>query len=1020
MRLSEVCIERPVLAWVLTLVVILFGLVGGSRLDLQELPTFSTSFLTIETTLAGAGPEVIETQISRVIEEAVAGIEGVDHISSISTSEDSKVTIAFKSGRNIEDATNDVRDRLSKNRNKIPQEATDPIIIKSKADDRPIMTIALTSDTKDPSELADFAKNDIEKDLEAVGGVARVDVLGAGEYVMHIYLDPSRLTAYGLTVSEVLQAIKLQNIEKPAGKIVSRNRQYVVTTVASLEKPEEFNNLIVATKKDYLVRLRDIGRAEIDADDQRTRTFYNGQRGVSISVFKQSNSNPIDVSKGIRKVINERNETLPKDIKLRVGMDKTTFIDQSLKEVFKTIIEATILVILVVLAFLKSFRAGIIPLVTIPVSLIGTMFFMYLFNFSLNSLTLMAMVLAIGLVVDDAIVVLENIYHHIEKGMSPYKASIKGIKEVSFAVIAMTLTLVAVYAPISFAKGMTGKLLLEFSITLAVSVLISGFAALTLSPMMCSRMLSKPKKKGGKQTLWERIKDRVKTDEWLSKLELNYNLRLKKILQKPMNMVFVAVGISAFGYIIFTNLPSELFPAEDRGAIFIEGQAPQSATLDYTTRYVKDLDAGIAKIPEVKRRVTQINNPTFDISIRLREDRARSTDDVVEEIQELLNSITGIQGKVRSTTNTSGGNDNVVQFVIRANKTYRELRDIVQNVSMELYASSAIANVHSGMREDAADFTVTVIRDRISSLNIEPATIADTIGTLIRGKRANTFKQDNKMYEVRVEVENASKQSPEDIMNLFVKSGLKDEKLVPLTELVNITSRSGPVEIYRYNRMRAINFSVSLSRGASVKDGVELVKKMQRDMEDTDYRFDFIAETKRYLEEGATIYFVFMLALAFIYLVMAAQFESWRHPFIIILSVPLSLAGAVLTLSLFNGGSLNMYSNVGMITLIGLITKHGILIVDYANKLRVDNEKLSAYDAVVESSTRRLRPILMTTFAMVLGAVPLAIAFGAGAESRRQLGLVIVGGMSIGTFFTLFVIPAFYVLLAGKVKRVKS
>ncbi len=1019
MRLSEICIERPVLAWVLTLVFILFGLVGGKQLPLQERPSFSTSFLTIETSLPGAGPEVIETQISRVIEEAIAGVEGVDHISSISSSEDSKVTIAFKSGRNIEDATNDVRDRLSKNRNKIPQEATDPIIIKSKADDRPIMTIALTSDTKDPSELADFAKNDLEKDLEAVGGVARVDVLGAGEYVMHIYLDPSRLTAYGITVSEVLQAIKRQNIEKPAGKLISKNRQYVVTTVATLEKPEEFNNLIIVAKKDYLVRLRDIGRAEIDADDQRTRTLFNGRRGVSLSILKQSNSNPIDVSKGVRAVIKAREDTLPKGISISVGSDKTTFISQSLHEVFKTIIEATILVIFVVLAFLKSFRAGVIPLVTIPVSLIGSMFFMHLFNFSLNNLTLMAMVLAIGLVVDDAIVVLENIYHHIEKGMEPYKAAIQGIREVSFAVIAMTLTLVAVYAPIAFAGGLTGKLLLEFSITLAIAVLISGFAALTLSPMMCSRMLTKPKKDIKSTNLWEKLKTKIKVDEWVKYVEKRYHYQLTKRLKKPKYLVIFAILSSLFGYFLFSNLPSELFPAEDRGSIFIEGQSNQSATLDYTSRYVSKLDEALAKIPEIEERVTQINNPTFDISIRLRADRKRSTDDVVEQIQEIMNDITGIQGKVNSSTTTSGDNDNIIQFVIRANKTYRELRDIVENVSIDLYASSAIANVHSGMRADAADFTVTVNRDRISTLNIEPATIAETIGTLIRGKRANTFKQDNRMYEVRVEVENKAKQSPEDILNLFVKSGLKEEKLIPLTELVNISSRSGPVEIYRYNRMRAINFSVALTRGSSVKDGVELVQKMQRNMDDGDYRFDFIAGTKRYLEEGSMIYFVFMLAITFIYLVMAAQFESWRHPFIIILSVPLSLTGAVLTLMIVKGGSLNMYSNVGMITLIGLITKHGILIVDYANKIRQAGEN-DIIKAVIEAATRRLRPILMTTFAMVLGALPLALSFGAGAESRRQLGFVIVGGMSIGTFFTLFVLPAFYILMAGQVKRAKA
>lgn len=1016
MRISEVCIERPVFAWVMTLILVLLGLVGGYRLPLQLYPTMSQPTVTIESSLPGASPEIVETTLTRVIEEAVSGIEGIDNIESTSNSEECKVMIQFRPERLMSEAVNDIRDRLAKAQDKIPTDASQPVLTKSRAEDKPVISLALTSPKLSTGELHDFAKRELEKDLESVNGAARVDILGASDYVMRIYLNPLSLTAYGISIAEVLNEVKKQNIEKPAGKLISKDREYSVTTIASMEKPEEFENIVVANRKNFLVRLRDIGRAEIDSDDRKTKTLFNGKAGVSIGIVKQSNANPIDVARGVKQVVERVKKNLPPDITIHIASDTTTFIERSIYEVYHTIFEATLLVVLVIIFFLQSVRSSIIPLVTIPVSLIGTLFVMYLLNFSLNSLTLMAMVLAIGLVVDDAIVVLENVHRNRELGMKPFEAAYKGIREISFAIIAMTLTLVAVYAPISLAKGRIGKFLTEFSITLAVAVLLSGFAALTLSPMMCARMLGDEHANDKKFTygFLENIQRFFTSQVWMEDLEASYEAILKKIMPKRLITALSAFGFAILGVTVYVYLPAETTPYEDQGSMRLDGQAPQSSTMAYTERYVAMLDEAINKIPEVERRVINITNPTFEGSIQLKPmpQRKRSTEEVAAELRGYLSDITGVETRI-DTGSSGGDSGRMVDFVIRANKTIRELQDMTSNLLGELHGSGNFQAVFSDLRGDVADYTVTVIRDKLSSLLIQPRDIAETIETLIRGRKAETFKKDSKAFDVRVQVENSARQNPEDITNLFVKAGDRDGTLVPLSELVTVNSRSGPVEIRRTNRARSVLLSGVLRPEYSMKDGIKTVDNIAKNLSGTDYRIDYMNEAKRFLSEGPMTTLIFCMALAFIYLVMAAQFESWRDPFIIMLSVPLSLTGAVITLAFLSNGSVNMYSTIGFITLIGLITKHGILMVTFANQKR-DELGTGVEDAIIEACKVRLRPILMTTFAMVLGALPLALASGAGAESRRQLGWVIVGGMTIGTIFTLFVIPAFYSYLTKK------
>ncbi len=1014
MKISEACIQRPVFAWVMTFILIALGLVGGSRLPLQKDPKIETPYLTIEASLPGAGPDIIENQVTRPIEEAVAGIDGIVATESTSSVEDSKITLEFTPERRIDDATNDVRDRLNKAKDKFPKEMNEPNIIKARAEEKALMTLALTSDKIPPSELGDYATNELKKEFEAIPGVARVEVAGGGLYKMYLKLDPVKLAAYNLTVADVMKAIRSQNIEKPAGKIVTAEREYLVTTLANLETPEEFANLVVSSKDKHLVRLSDIGTAEESADDKKTRMRFNGKLGVSVGIVKQSVANPIDVTRDIKIALPRIMERLPDGVTLRIGKDSARFIEQSLHAVYQAIGEAIFLVILVVFVFLRSVRAAIIPLVTIPVSLIGALFLMYLAGFSLNTFTLLSMVLAIGLVVDDAIVVLESIYRRIEDGMEAFKASLIGIREISFSIIAMTLTLVAVYAPIALSKGKTGKFFTEFALTLAGAVLISGFAALTLSPMMCARMLKRdPHHNLPSTTTYQTFKSGI----WLDWIETAYMRLLHSVIDKAFRRIMVitsGVLFALLGVAIYYTLPGEMFPREDQGQISIEGQASQTATLEHTDRYVKEVDSILATYPEIERRVTQVNNPTYDIFIQLADDRKRSTADIEKDLKTRLQGIAGIDMKIE-TGSVSGEKSNVVQFVVQANKTYREVRELAENLSRRLNQYSFVDAILSNIHADAQDYTVSIMRGIVASLNIDLENIADTIETLLRGRKTGTFKKEGRLYDVMVEIADVNKQTPEDITNLFVKGGDKQESLVPLAELVKVYARTSPMEIYRYNRLRSVSFSLKLQNGVGLMEGITKVKETAKEILPRDARIDWTGETRRYLSESQNIILIFGLALCFIYFVMAAQFESWIDPFIIMLSVPLSLAGAVVTLAMIENGSINLYSQIGFVTLIGLITKHGILMVDVANRLRDEGKDRLA--AIIEASKMRLRPILMTTFAMVLGAVPLALASGAGSESRRQIGWVIVGGMSVGTLFTLFVLPAFYYYLARR-KRI--
>ncbi|MBQ8651603.1 MAG: efflux RND transporter permease subunit [Alphaproteobacteria bacterium] len=1021
MSLSEVCIKRPVFAWVLTLIVMVLGLVTGDRLPVRQYPKMEKNHVTVKMNYYGAGPEIIENQVTRVIEEAIAGIEGIETIESKSDSETSEVSIEIAEGRDLDSATNDIRDRLSKWRDRFPDAAQEPILTKAGSNEKSIVSLALISDKLTESELYVYAQNEISHTLEAVPGVARIDVYGAGDHQMQVSLDPQRMAFYNLTVIDVITALKKQNIESPAGKIVNSDREYVVTTIADLQSPEEFMEIPVVNKKNNIVKLKDIGSVKLDKSNKKVLSRFNGEKVVTLSVISQTSANPIQVARGIKAKYKELQKQIPAGIKFSVAYDSTTFIERSLDEVYHTIFEAILLVVLVVFIFLRSFRAALIPLITVPVSLVGALFIMYLCGFTINSMTLMSMVLAIGLVVDDAIVILENIYKYIERGLTPIKAAIEGTKEVSFAVIAMTLTLCAVYAPVALAQGETGKYLKEFSITLAGAVLLSGFVALTLSPMMCSRTLvteDKPKSKNKYAIIFNNLLSKIDASEFLEKVDIKYAEMLGKVLDNRRKTLMVALLFSAFGYFVYAFMPSEQKPYQDVGMFSYEGHAPQTSTLNFTQRYVDAIDKVISQYPEVESRQYVITNPSFEGVGIMRNNCGKPTEEVMKEIAQKCEEVSGID--VRFTSGRGGGGDDnskVVYFVVRGNKSHRELREISSNLIAEIYSSGIVQGIRSTARNEAEDYTIEILRDKASILNVDPKLISDTISGLIQGQVATKFKKDNKIYDVKVEIEEEAKRSPDQLTDIYVKtySG-NEELLVPISELIKVHARSGPVSIYRYNRTRANTIMPLLNASTSLGDSIDIIRDLARKVLPDDVFIEFTGETKRFLTESNTMLMIFLLALSFIYLVMAAQFESWRDPFIIMLTVPLTLVGGVVTLACING-TLNMFSNIGFLTLIGLITKHGILIVDFSNKL-VD-QGLSYKEAVKKAAAMRLRPILMTTCAMVLGTLPLALARGAGCEIRIPLGAVIVGGMTVGTIFTIFVVPVVYTYIAGFKPRKK-
>ncbi len=1006
MQLPEISIRRPVFASVLSLLILLVGWVSFSTLTVREYPKIDEPTVTVSTRFGGASSEVIESQVTKVLEDSLAGIEGVDIITSISRQEQSQITVRFKLERDPDSAAADVRDKVSRVRQRLPQGIDEPVIAKVEADAFPVVWLALSSDTFSPLQLSEMANRIVKPVLQTAPGAADVRVYGERKYSMRVWLDPDRLAAYRLTVQDVEDAIRRANLEVPAGRIESSQREFNVTAATDLQRPEEFASVTIRNVNGLPVRIGDVARVVQGPQDERTSVRLNGRDSISVGVIRQATANPLELSAGVRALLEKVKTDLPPGINVDIANDNSVFIDRSIKAVYTTIAEAVVLVALVIFVFLRTLRASIIPLVTIPVSLIGTFALLSLFGFSINTLTLLALVLAIGLVVDDAIVVLENIFRHIEEGMKPFDAAIKGAREIGFAVVAMTLTLVAVYAPLAFTPGRTGRLFAEFALALAGAVLVSGFVALTLSPMLCSKLL----KHNPKPNRFDRGMERA-----LVALTNGYSRVLAASLKVRWLVVAVMVGSAVGSWALLKSTKQELAPIEDRGVILTVINGPDGATLDYTRRYAEAIERIGQNYPEFDRIFANIGNPTVaqgNVFLRATpwEERTRSTQEIAREIAPKLAGLPGVSAfAITPPSLGQGFRERPINYVIVTSDSYENLSKVVRQFQDALAKNPGFVQVDTDLRLNKPEIRMDVDRERAADMGVSVDAIARTVETMLGGRIVTRYKRGGEQYDVVVQTESTQRSTPDDIDRLFVRG--RNDAMIPLASLVKTREVVVPRELNHFGQRRSASITANLAPELALGDALNFMDQTAREILPAGYTTDLNGQSREFRSSSGSLALVFVLALVFIYLVLAAQFESFVDPLIIMLSVPLSMLGALLALK-FTGGTLNVFSQIGLITLVGLITKHGILIVEFANQLR--EQGMAMRDAVQESAALRLRPILMTTGAMVLGAIPLALASGAGAESRQQIGWVIVGGMSLGTLLTIFVVPTMYTLFARK------
>ncbi|MBY0224909.1 MAG: efflux RND transporter permease subunit [Hyphomicrobium sp.] len=1006
MNLFELCIRRPVLATVMSLILVLVGVVAFQRLTVREFPNIDEPIVSVTTNYPGASASIMESQVTQILEDSIAGIEGIDVLSSSSRSETSRITVRFRPEVDPDVAASDVRDRVSRVRGRLPDEIDEPIIAKVEADAQAIMFLVFTSPQLSALEISDYIDRFIVNRLKNLTGVADVQIYGERRYAMRIWIDRERLAAYNLTVQDVEAALRAQNAEIPSGRIESQDREFSVLSKTGLTKPEEFRNIVVKLAGDYQVKLGEVARVELGAADERRASTYNGVPAIAVGIIRQSTANPLDVSQAVRAVLPEINSSLPQGLQAAIGNDDSVFIERSIEAVFMTIVEAIVLVVVVILFFLRSFRAAIIPIVTIPISLIATFALMYAFGFTVNTLTLLAMVLAIGLVVDDAIVVLENIYRYIEDGMEPVPAAIKGVREIGFAVIAMTLTLAAVYAPIAFAPGKTGKLFLEFALTLAGAVIVSGWVALTLTPMMCAKLLRHQPQPGRVYLFLERA---------FVAFENGYRSALVLALKMRPLILLLAAGVAGLSGVLLTTLKSELAPLEDRGVIRVRGSGPEGATVSYTARYAAEMDNILTDVPEVRGRLAIAGTPDVSASLVVAplkdwSERSRSQQQISAEINPQLRRIAGVRAVVQ-TPGAFGqrGSGRPIEFVLQSSGTYEDLQKYAEDILAKAREFPGLENLDTDLKLNSPEFKIDIDRSKVADLGLEVTAVGRTLETLLGGRQVTRFEQNGEQYDVYVQLAAEDRATPQALSTIFLRNPRGD--MIQLSNVATVTESVAPKELKRFNQLRSVTIQASLAPGYAVGEALDFLEQAAREVLPATVQTDIDGASRDYRSSADSLLVVFLLALAFIYLVLSAQFESFRDPVIIMITVPLSITGALAALWLA-GGTLNVYSQIGLVTLVGLITKHGILIVEFANQKQLAGEARGA--AVVDAAVQRLRPILMTTGAMVLGALPLALSDGAGAENRQQIGWVIVGGMSAGTLLTLFVVPAVYSYLGRR------
>lgn len=1008
MVLSDVAVKRPVFASVINLLLVVFGLVAISFLSLREYPDIDPPIVSVNTSYPGASAEIIETRITQLLEDRISGIEGIKNISSSSRVGRSSITIEFNLSRDIDAASNDVRERVSRALNNLPDQAFPPEVSKSNSDEDVIIWYNLRSTNLNTMELTDYADRFVVDRLSIADGVARVRLGGGRTYAMKVWLDRSAMAARGITVNDIESVIRSENVELPAGRVESAERDFDVRVARSFLTPRDFGNLTIAAGSDgYLVKLSDVATVELAAEDDETDFRGDGVNMIGLGIVKQSKANTLEVAASAREAIAQIEKTLPENIFIVPSYDSSVFIQESINEVYDTLAIAMIMVIVVIYLFLGSIRATIIPAVTVPVSLVSAFIVMFMLGFSINLLTLLALVLAIGLVVDDAIVVLENIYRRIELGEPAILAAYRGAREVGFAVISTTLVLISVFVPLVFLEGNIGRLFTEFALAIAAAVAFSSFTALTLSPMLASKILKKREKAGGLSKV---------IDTLFKRFEGAYYRSLGSTIKQPLLMVIIVLVSILLIVQLSEKVPQEFVPKEDRGNFFILMQTQQGASYESNARNLKQIEDILIPYRESGefKRVL-VRTPGFGgragvaiVGMDDWQNRERSTFEVMAEISAKLSQLPDLRAFAIMRSSIGGrGLGRPVQFVLKGN-TYEELiewRNIVMEKARE---NPNLLRVDSDYKETSPQLLVNIDRDRASDLGVSISEIGRTLETMLGQRRVSTYLDRGQEYDVIMEGNDEDYRSPNSIENIYVRSARTGE-LIPLDNLLTVEEQATSNTLNRYNRMRAITISANLANGYTISEALTFLEDVVNTELTGDVSLDYKGESQLYQESGSSFIFIFILALAVTYLVLAAQFESWIHPFVIMLTVPLALVGAFIGLYL-SGLSLNIYSQIGLVMLIGLAAKNGILIVEFANQLRDAGEAFE--EAIKKAAMMRLRPIIMTAFTTLFSSLPLVLATGPGSESREVIGMVIFSGVLLSVFMTLFIVPTAYYYLA--------
>ena len=997
MNISELSIRRPVLATVMTVIILLFGMIGYFYIGVREYPSVDNPIISVSCSYAGANADVIENQITEPLEQNINGIPGIRSLTSVSQQGQSRITVEFELSVDLETAANDVRDKVSRAQRYLPRDCDPPTVSKADADASPILMVALQSEKRSLLELSEIADLTVKEQLQTISDVSSVSIWGEKKYSMRLWLDPIKMAGYGITPMDVKNAVDNENVELPSGSIEGNTIELNIRTMGLMNTAKMFDDLIVKHEGNQIIRFSDIGRAELGAADIKSYMKMNGVPMVGVVVVPQPGANHINIADAVYERMEQMKKDLPDDVHYSYGFDNTKFIRASINEVKQTVYEAFVLVIIIIFLFLRDWRVTLVPCIVIPVSLVGSFFIMYLFGFSINVLTMLAVVLAVGLVVDDAIVMTENIYIRIEQGMNPKKAGIEGAKEIFFAVISTTVTLVAVFFPIVFMEGTTGRLFREFSMVISGAVVISSFAALTFTPMLATKLLKQQKKKNA----FYRI-----TEPFFVGMNNMYSRSLQVVLRHRIwTLPVIVLMLGAIVY-LWGAIPSEMAPLEDRSMITINTRGAEGVTYEYIRDYTEDINSIVdSVIPDADAVTARVSSGSGNVQIRLKDmgDRDYTQMEAAEKLSQAVKKKTKARAFVQQQSSFGGRRSSMpIQYVLQA--TNIEKLEKVLPVFMEkVYENPVFQMADVDLKFSKPEIRIHINRDKANIMGVNTRDLSETLQYGLSGQRMGYFYMNGKQYEILGEINRQQRNKPADLRAIYLRSS--DGKMIQMDNLIELESSIAPPKLYRYNRFVSATISAGLADGKTIGQGLDEMDKIAKEVLDDTFRTSLSGDSKEFRESSSSLMFAFILALVLIYLILAAQFESFKEPFIIMLTVPLAIAGALIFMY-FNDITMNVFSQIGIIMLIGLVAKNGILIVEFANLKQENGE--DKVTAVHDAALQRLRPILMTSASTVLGLIPLAFATGEGCNQRIAMGIAVVGGMVVSTFLTMYIVPAVY------------